>query len=73
MQLSIEGFKESEYRLDSNEVSWDTAGRKDVILHISPSLKKGLHRFTVHAKTSDGWQDDFTVYHYAQGSVKVGS
>ncbi|MDQ6954800.1 MAG: 4Fe-4S binding protein [Mariprofundaceae bacterium] len=73
MQLEIEGLKESEYTLDSSMVRWQTAGRKDVIMHISPTLDKGLHRFTVHARTSDGWRDDFTVYHYAQGMMKAGS
>lgn len=72
MQLRIEGLNASEYSLQSNSVNWETAGRKDVIMHISPDLKQGLHRFIVHAKTSDGWQDDFTVYHYAQGIAKAG-
>ena len=72
MKLNIEGLDASEYSLESNDVSWETAGRKDVMMHISPDLKQGLHRFTVHAKSDDGWQDDFTVYHYAQGAAKVG-
>ncbi|MDQ6968065.1 MAG: 4Fe-4S binding protein, partial [Mariprofundaceae bacterium] len=72
MNLEIEGLDASKYSLESHDVTWKTAGRKDVIMHISPDLKKGLHRFIVHAKTSDGWQDDFTVYHYAEGVAKVG-
>jgi len=72
MSLSIQGLDASEYSLESKHVRWKTAGRKDIIMHISPDLKKGLHRFTVYAKSADGWQDDFTVYHYAEGAVKVG-
>jgi len=73
IQLRIEGLDASEYTLESSNVVWKTAGRKDVIMHISPDLKQGIHRFTVHAQSSDGWKDDFMVYHYAQGVVKVGS
>jgi len=73
MHLEIEGLTASEYNLDLHEVSWETAGRKDIIIHIAPRLKKGIHRFTVHAKSSDGWQHDFMVYHYAQGDEKLGS
>jgi len=72
MSLSIQGLDASEYSLESDDVRWETAGRKDIIMHISPDLKKGLHRFTVYAKSADGWQDDFTVYHYAEGVAKVG-
>ena len=73
MELNIEGLDTSDYSLESNHVHWETAGRKDVIMHISPNLKQGIHRFTVHAKTSDGWHDDFTVYHYAQSAKQQGS
>ncbi len=67
MDLKIKGLNASEYSLDSKAVAWQTAGRKDVIMHISPNLKQGMHRFIVHAKTDDGWKDDFTVYYYAEG------
>ncbi|MDX8398201.1 MAG: 4Fe-4S binding protein [Mariprofundaceae bacterium] len=70
LQLEIKGLDASEYQLDTNTVNWQSAGRKDVIMHISPNLNKGLHRFTVYATSADGWQDDFTVYHYAQGNGK---
>jgi len=69
MDLNIEGLDASEYSLESNHVHWQTAGRKDVIMHISPDLKQGVHRFTVHATSGDGWQGDFTVFHYAQGAT----
>jgi len=72
MILKIEGLNASEYTLETNHITWQTAGRKDVIMHISPDLKKGIHRFTVHAKADDGWQNDFTVYYYAEGRAKLG-
>ncbi|MDX8398224.1 MAG: 4Fe-4S binding protein [Mariprofundaceae bacterium] len=73
IRVEIKGLKPSEYHLETHEINWDTAGRQDIIMHLSPLLKKGIHRFTVHAISDDGWQDDFMVYHYAQGDAQLGS
>ncbi|MDQ6970115.1 MAG: 4Fe-4S binding protein [Mariprofundus sp.] len=68
VHLRIEGLPASMYRLEQDEVSWMTVGRKDVMLHFSPDLKKGLHRLTVLAESDDGWTDSFKVTYYAEGA-----
>ena len=68
IELRVEGMAAEMYRLEQHEVSWQTTGRKDVLLHFSPKLAKGLHRLTVHAESADGWKDSFKVIYYAEGS-----
>jgi len=68
IHLRIEGLPVSMYRLQQDQVSWQTVGRKDVLLHFSPKMKKGLHRLTVLAESDDGWTDSFKVTYYAEGA-----
>jgi len=68
VHLRVEGMPASMYRLEQDQVSWQTVGRKDVMLHFSPEMKKGLHRLTVLAESDDGWTDSFKVTYYAEGS-----
>jgi len=68
IQLRVEGMAASMYRLEQDQVRWQTVGRKDVMLHFSPEMKKGLHRLTVLAESDDGWTDSFKVTYYAEGS-----
>lgn len=65
--LRVEGVSSSDYRLDRDMVHFDTAGRVDVVLHIKPSLPKGLHRIRVLASADDGWSGHFDVTHFSQG------
>jgi len=67
VSLRVEGLDPAVYHLDTNRLHFDTAGRKDVQLHINDSLPKGLHRFRVFAKADDGWSGVFDVTHFATG------
>ncbi|MDQ7000051.1 MAG: 4Fe-4S binding protein [Mariprofundus sp.] len=69
VRLSLEGLDVRDYRLDKELVHFDSAGRIDVQLHLSPSLGKGLHRFRVLARADDGWSAYFDVTHFSQGKV----
>jgi len=66
--LRIEGLDPAQYQLQSTRVRFDTAGRKDVALHVIESLPKGLYRFRVYATSTSGWSGVFDVTHFAPGS-----
>jgi len=66
--LRLEGLDAAQYQLQSTQVHFDTAGRKDVDLHIVESLPKGLYRFRVFASSTNGWSGVFDVTHFAPGS-----
>ena len=65
--LHIEGLEPSQYRLQATAVHFDTAGRKDVALHINETMPKGLYRFRVLASADNGWHRAFDVTHFAPG------
>ena len=67
IKLRIEGLTPSQYQLQSDTVHFDTAGRKDVALHVNESLAKGLYRFRVFATADNGWSHVFDVTHFAPG------
>jgi len=67
VHLTIQGMNEDMYKLQQDDVTWQTSGRQDVLLHFSPKLKKGLHRLTVLAEGDDGWKDQFQVVYFAEG------
>ncbi|MDQ6991956.1 MAG: 4Fe-4S binding protein [Mariprofundus sp.] len=67
ISLRIEGLDSSLYQLEASTVHFDTAGRKDVALHIVESMPKGLHRFRVYATSNSGWSGRFDVTHFAPG------
>jgi len=67
IRLRIEGLEPSQYQLQSEQLHFDTAGRKDVALHLKESLPKGLYRFRVYATADNGWSDVFDVTHFAPG------
>ena len=68
VDLVLEGLKKADYSMDKSSIDWRTTGRQDVLLHLSPSLKKGIHRFVLRATSDDGWKDTFKVYYYAPGA-----
>lgn len=65
--IRVEGLDAGDYVLDHQSMHFETAGRQDVLMHLSPSIAKGLHRFTVHVSGDHGWKSSFTVHYYAQG------
>jgi len=67
VNLVLEGLEKADYSMDKTSIDWRAAGRQDVLLHLSPNLKKGMHRFVLRATSDDGWQDTFMVYYYASG------
>lgn len=67
ISLRIEGLEPSQYQLQASSIHFDTAGRKDVELHIDEALPKGLYRFRVYASGDHGWSAVFDVTHFAPG------
>lgn len=67
LYLTIEGLPEGSYTLEKSKVDFETAGRINVSLSISPDLPKGLHAFMVRAKSDDGWEEKFRVHHLSVG------
>jgi len=67
VHFKVEGLKSNQYTLDADHVTFESAGRQDVLLHFSPKLKQGLHRVTVRASTNDGWHQSFPLIYYAKG------
>ncbi|TLS77901.1 4Fe-4S binding protein [Mariprofundus erugo] len=66
--LRIEGLEPAHYQLQASTIHFDTAGRKDVELHIDEALPKGLYRFRVYASGDHGWSAVFDVTHFAPGA-----
>ncbi len=67
LDLSIEGLPEGSYTLETSRVDFQTAGRINVSLSISPGLPKGLHPVLVRVKSDDGWEESFRVQHLSIG------
>ncbi len=67
LHLVVEGMPASMYRLEQTDVVIENAERKDVMLHFSQDLEKGLHRLTVHAESDDGWKKSFKVVYFSEG------
>ncbi len=67
LHLEVEGMPASMFSLEHDDVVLESAGRRDVILHFSPDIEKGLHRLTVHAESNDGWKKSFKVVYFAEG------
>ncbi|MFQ5469097.1 MAG: 4Fe-4S binding protein [Gammaproteobacteria bacterium] len=63
VDLVIDGIPEGSYHVSSQEMSFSTAERVNVILSIDNTLPKGIYPFIVHASSDDGWQDSFRVHH----------
>ena len=69
LYVSVEGLDSQDYTLETETVDFDTAGRINVELNISPDLPKGLYPVLVRVKSEDGWEDSFRVQHFSAGSV----
>ncbi|MDQ6953387.1 MAG: 4Fe-4S binding protein [Mariprofundaceae bacterium] len=70
VHFKIIGLNANDYVLDEQNTAFKSAGRKDVLLHFSPKIKKGLHRITVQASSDDGWQASFPLVYFAEGVKK---
>lgn len=67
VSIRIEGLPQDMYRLDGGDrLNFATADRKDLNLHISDGLPKGLYTITVYARSADGWRDQFRIQHFVQ-------
>lgn len=65
MEIDVEGLPESAYRLEAEGVTFGTAGRKEVGLHISAQLSPGVHPFVVRVKSKGGQAGaSFRVHHF---------
>lgn len=68
LHIEVEGLENDHYTLESDRVEFDTAGRINVELKISPDLAKGLHPVLVRVKSEDGWEESFRVQHFSGGA-----
>ncbi len=69
LYLEVEGLESGQFTLQNERVQFDTAGRINVELNVSPDLPKGLHPITVRVRSDDGWSDSFRVQHFSAGGV----
>lgn len=65
LEVDVEGLPEGAYRLDAERVTFATAQRKDVGLHIEAQLAPGVHPFLVYVGPADGGaHESFRVHHF---------
>ncbi len=69
LHVAVEGLDQADYSLQTNTVDFETAGRINVELNISPDLPKGLHPVLVRVKSDDGWEESFRVQHFSAGKL----
>jgi polyferredoxin len=62
--IAIEGLPAGAYTLQNSQVHFASAGRKDILMHINPTLPPGLLPILVHVRSDDGWTDVFRLYHF---------
>jgi polyferredoxin len=62
--IAIEGLPPGSYNLQSAQVHFASAGHRDIMMHINPTLPPGLHTVIIHVRSDDGWTDDFRLYHF---------
>lgn len=68
LDIEVEGLPRGSYQLDTDRVSFDTAGRKDVGLSIDSSLSSGVHPFLVRVGPEGGdAAPGFRVHHFVAG------
>ncbi len=70
LHITVRGLKPRQYTLASHDVHFDSAGIRDVQLHLDRvSIGNGLHRFIVDVRSADGWKKSFPVEYYAVGDA----
>jgi hypothetical protein len=71
MHIEVKGLKADQFVLQRSAVHFDSAGMKDVPLHLRQgAMSQGLHSFVVHVSSADGWSENFPVRYYAVGDRK---
>lgn len=65
VRVRVEGLPADAYQLDSTQLAFTTAGRKDLHLRIHDRLPAGLYTVSVIAESGDGWHDRFQIQHIA--------
>lgn len=65
VRVRVEGLPTDAYQLDSTQLAFTTAGRKDLHLRIHDRLPAGLYTVSVIAESGDGWHDRFQIQHIA--------
>ncbi len=67
VDISIAGIPDNAYELQGKHLHFDTAGRLNGHLLISPYLPHGLYNVRIHASSDSGWSADFRIRHFAAG------
>jgi hypothetical protein len=68
LHIVVKGLAKDGYTLAQHQVHFDSAGIKDVQLHLNRDIiGLGLHRFFVRVRSTDGWSQTFPVEYYAVG------
>jgi hypothetical protein len=62
--IKIDGIPADAYTLQTDRVSFVSAGRQDILLHINPTLSPGLHPVLIRVHSGDGWTDTFRILHF---------
>ncbi len=66
LHLRVEGLPAGSYRLQTDSVHFDTAGKADLNLHVDEGMPAGLHSFLVHVQAEDGWADSYRIQHFVE-------
>ena len=69
LHVAVEGLEPGQFALQNEHVQFDTAGRINVSLSVSPDLPKGLYPIMVRVNSDDGWQESFRLQHFSAGDV----
>jgi polyferredoxin len=64
VEIRVEGSISDRIQLSQAVANFDTAGRVDLNIRVSPELAPGLYTFLVRARSSRGWEDAFRVQHF---------
>lgn len=67
LSIQVEGLAPEDYTLDTTQVMFVGAGRKDVNLHVEAGLSPGLHPVLVHVYAEGGPRESFRVQHFVAG------
>ena len=66
VSFKVSGIPDQLYELDSSEITFETATRKNLNLYIDDSLQPGLYTIQVTAVSQDGWQESYNFQHYVR-------
>lgn len=66
LNISIDGLPQDDFSLSEQKVKMNSAEHVSVFLSLSPKVQRGIHRFVVVARSSDGWIGRFSVQHFVE-------